>query len=150
MARPFRPGAVTTHGQSKASYPDKPIGTWFADSIRASSPYRLHQQAGQTTATDQNAERQFMLATREPSTDDCINRPDRRLQPTKTPNVNLCLQRGSHPQKTVSNRPDFRICCRPSDPKHYARSWQIAVSPRSEEPRLNYSNKCESRNTSSA
>jgi len=35
---------------------EKQNGTRFADSIRASSPYRLHQQAGQKTAPDQHAE----------------------------------------------------------------------------------------------
>lgn len=54
---------------AKALQPAKPIGTMFADPIRASSPCRLHQQAGQTTAPDQTPDRHFMLATREPSTD---------------------------------------------------------------------------------
>ena len=33
-----RPLSSAQLGLSKASEPDKPIGTWFADSIRASSP----------------------------------------------------------------------------------------------------------------
>jgi hypothetical protein len=41
------------------------------DPIRASSLYRLHKQAGQTTAPDQRPVHHFMLATREPSTEDC-------------------------------------------------------------------------------
>lgn len=32
---------------------------------------------------------------------DCNSRPDRRLQPTERQNINLYLQRGSHPQRTV-------------------------------------------------
>lgn len=54
---------------AKALQPAKPIGTMFADPIRASSPCRLHQQAGQTTAPDPSPDHHFMLATREPSTD---------------------------------------------------------------------------------
>lgn len=41
----------------------------FADPIRASSPRRLHKQAGQTTAPDPSPDHHSMLATREPSTD---------------------------------------------------------------------------------
>lgn len=43
--------------------------TLFADTIRASSLHRLHQQAGQTTAPDGTSDHHFMLATREPSTE---------------------------------------------------------------------------------
>ena len=42
----------------------------LVDPIRASSLYRLHKQAGQTTAPDQRPVHHFMLATREPSTED--------------------------------------------------------------------------------
>ena len=42
----------------------------LVDPIRASSLNRLHKQAGQTTAPDQRPVHHFMLATREPSTDD--------------------------------------------------------------------------------
>jgi hypothetical protein len=42
----------------------------FADSIRASSPNRLRQQAGQKTAPDQSQHIYLPLATREPSTED--------------------------------------------------------------------------------
>ena len=42
----------------------------FADSIRASSLNRLHQQAGQKTAPDQRHCVNLALATREPSTED--------------------------------------------------------------------------------
>ena len=42
----------------------------FADSIRASSLNRLHQQAGQKTAPDQCHCVNLALATREPSTED--------------------------------------------------------------------------------
>jgi hypothetical protein len=42
----------------------------FADSIRASSLNRLHQQAGQKTAPDQCHCVNISLATREPSTED--------------------------------------------------------------------------------
>ncbi len=42
----------------------------FADSIRASSLNRLHQQAGQKTAPDQCHCVNLSLATREPSTED--------------------------------------------------------------------------------
>ena len=55
---------------SKASEPDKQNGTLFADSIRASSLNRLHQQAGQKTAPDQCHCVNLALATREPSTED--------------------------------------------------------------------------------
>jgi hypothetical protein len=48
----------------------------FADSIRASSLNRLHQQAGQKTAPDQCHCVNISLATREPSTED-IERPIR-------------------------------------------------------------------------
>ena len=44
--------------------------TLLVDPIRASSLYRLHKQAGQTTAPDQRPVHHFMLATREPSTED--------------------------------------------------------------------------------
>jgi len=47
----------------------KPDRTLFADTIRASSLNRLHQQAGQTTAPDGMSDHHFMLATREPSAD---------------------------------------------------------------------------------
>ena len=63
------PGTRTTQRMAKALQPAKPIGTLFADPIRASSPSRLHQKAGQTTAPDQTPDHHFMLATREPSTD---------------------------------------------------------------------------------
>ena len=49
--------------------------TLLVDPIRASSLYRLHKQAGQTTAPDQRPVHHFMLATREPSTEDCPDRP---------------------------------------------------------------------------
>ncbi len=52
MAKPVKPGTGTTHSKSKALQPEKQNRTRFADSIRASSPYRLHQQAGQKTAPD--------------------------------------------------------------------------------------------------
>jgi hypothetical protein len=55
---------------SKASEPDKQNGTLFADSIRASSLNRLHQQAGQKTAPDLRQHVNLPLATREPSTED--------------------------------------------------------------------------------
>jgi len=55
---------------SKASEPDKQNGILFADSIRASSLTRLHQQAGQKTAPDQSQHVNLPLATREPSTED--------------------------------------------------------------------------------
>jgi hypothetical protein len=42
----------------------------FADSIKASSLNRLHQQAGQKTAPDQCHCVNLSLATREPSTED--------------------------------------------------------------------------------
>ena len=42
----------------------------FADSIRASSLNRLHQQAGQKTAPDQCHCVNLALATREPSTEE--------------------------------------------------------------------------------
>ena len=47
--------------------------TLLVDPIRASSLYRLHKQAGQTTAPHQRPVHHFMLATREPSTEDCPN-----------------------------------------------------------------------------
>src|SRR5664279_4239412 len=68
--RPVRPGTGTTQGMSKASQPDEQNGTLFADSIRASSLNRLHQQAGQKTAPDQCHCVNLSLATREPSTED--------------------------------------------------------------------------------
>jgi DNA polymerase (family 10) len=46
----------------------------FADSIRASSPNRLRQQAGQKTAPDQSQHIYLPLATREPSTEDIITK----------------------------------------------------------------------------
>jgi hypothetical protein len=52
MAKPVRPGIGTIHCVSQVLEPEKPIGTLFADPIRASSPKRLHTQAGQTTAPD--------------------------------------------------------------------------------------------------
>ncbi|KRR19240.1 hypothetical protein CQ14_39305 [Bradyrhizobium lablabi] len=58
---------------SKASEPDKQNGILFADSIRASSLNRLHQQAGQKTAPDQSQHIHLPLATREPSTEDIAN-----------------------------------------------------------------------------
>ena len=45
--------------------------TLLVDSIRASSLNRLHKQPGQTTAPDQRPGHHFMLATREPSTENC-------------------------------------------------------------------------------
>jgi hypothetical protein len=45
--------------------------TLLVDPIRASSLYRLHKQAEQTTAPDQRPVHHFMLATREPPTEDC-------------------------------------------------------------------------------
>ena len=68
--KPVRPGTGTTHRMSKASEPDKQNGTLFANSIRASSLNRLHQQAGQKTAPDQCHCVNLALATREPSTED--------------------------------------------------------------------------------
>src|SRR5215510_8849349 len=68
--KPVRPGTGTPHPMSKASEPDKQNGILFADSIRASSPNRLHQQAGQKTAPDQSQHVNLPLATREPSTED--------------------------------------------------------------------------------
>ena len=68
--RPVRPGTGTTQGMSKASQPDEQNGTLFADTIRASSLNRLHQQAGQKTAPDQCHCVNLALATREPSTED--------------------------------------------------------------------------------
>jgi hypothetical protein len=44
----------------------------FANPIRASSLNRLHKQAGQTTAPDQRPVHHFMLATREPSTEEML------------------------------------------------------------------------------
>jgi hypothetical protein len=55
---------------SKASQPEKQNGTLFANSIRASSLNRLHQQAGQKTAPDQRHPVNLPLAMREPSTED--------------------------------------------------------------------------------
>ena len=72
--KPVRPGTGTTHRMSKASEPDKQNGTLFADSIRASSPNRLRQQAGQKTAPDQSQHIYLPLATREPSTEDGADR----------------------------------------------------------------------------
>ena len=57
---------------SKALEPAKQNGTLFADSIRASSLDRLHQQAGQKTAPDQSQHVNLPLATREPSTEDIM------------------------------------------------------------------------------
>ena len=57
---------------SKASQPDEQNGTLFADSIKASSLDRLHQQAGQKTAPDQCHCVNLALATREPSTEDIV------------------------------------------------------------------------------
>src|SRR5215510_1073033 len=68
--KPVRPGTGTPHPMSKASEPDKQNGILFADSIRASSLTRLHQQAGQKTAPDQSQHLNLPLATREPSTED--------------------------------------------------------------------------------
>jgi hypothetical protein len=68
--RPVRPGPGTTQVMSKASEPAQQNGTLFADSIRASSLNRLHQQAGQKTAPDQRHCVNLALATREPSTED--------------------------------------------------------------------------------
>jgi hypothetical protein len=52
----------------------------FADSIRASSPNRLRQQAGQKTAPDQSQHVNLPLATREPSTEDVLKAsPDVRF-----------------------------------------------------------------------
>jgi len=68
--RPVRPGTGTTQGMSKASQPETQNGTLFADTIRASSLNRLHQQAGQKTAPDQCHCVNLALATREPSTED--------------------------------------------------------------------------------
>jgi hypothetical protein len=72
--RPVRPGTGTTQGMSKASQPDEKNGTLFADSIRASSLNRLHQQAGQKTAPDQCHCVNLALAMREPSTEDMAQR----------------------------------------------------------------------------
>src|SRR5215468_6745875 len=58
------------HLMSKALEPAKQNGTLFADSIRASSLNRLHQQAGQKTAPDQSQHVNLPLATGEPSTED--------------------------------------------------------------------------------
>src|SRR4029079_3081554 len=69
---PVRPGTGTTHRMSKASEPDQQNGTLFADSIRASSLNRLHQQAGQKTAPDQCHCVNLALATRERSTEDIV------------------------------------------------------------------------------
>ena len=55
MAKPVRPEAGTTQGLSEASLPGKPMGTLFADSIRASSPKAAAPKAEQTTAPDQHA-----------------------------------------------------------------------------------------------
>jgi hypothetical protein len=71
--RPVRPGTGTTQAMSKASQPDQQNGTLFADSIRASSLKRLHQQAGQKTAPDQCHCVNLALATREPSTEDIVS-----------------------------------------------------------------------------
>src|SRR4030095_13596660 len=73
--KPVRPGTGTTHPMSKASEPDKQNGTLFADSIRASSPNRLRQQAGQKTAPDQSQHIYLPLATRKPSTEDVCGQP---------------------------------------------------------------------------
>lgn len=89
MAIPGRPGAGTTLRLSKASKPENPIGTWFANPIRASSLYRLRQQAGQTTATDRSSMRQFVLATREPSTE-----VGRLPAPNRSPDMQWCSQAG--------------------------------------------------------
>ncbi|MEA2793873.1 MAG: hypothetical protein QOI87_1253 [Bradyrhizobium sp.] len=71
--RPVRPGTGTTQPMSKASQPDEQNGTLFADSIKASSLDRLHQQAGQKTAPDQCHCVNLALATREPSTEDIVS-----------------------------------------------------------------------------
>src|SRR5215475_12630007 len=60
------------HLMSKALEPAKQNGTLFADSIRASSLNRLHQQAGQKTAPDLRQHVNLPLATREPSTEDML------------------------------------------------------------------------------
>ena len=57
---------------SKALQPGKQNGTLFADPIRASSQCRLHTKAEDKTAPDQHAE-----------------------------TSNRCLQRGSHPDRTL-------------------------------------------------
>jgi hypothetical protein len=61
----------STQRTSKALQPVSQFGTRLADTIRASSPFkRLHQQAGQKSAPDQRQNIDFVLATREPSTED--------------------------------------------------------------------------------
>src|SRR5450432_1979749 len=68
--KPVRPGTGIIRPMSEALKPVTQNGTLFADSIRASSLSRLHQQAGQKTAPDQCHCVNLALATREPSTED--------------------------------------------------------------------------------
>src|SRR5450432_1057815 len=68
--KPVRPGTGIIRPMSEALKPVTQNGTLFADSIRASSLNRLHQQAGQKTAPDQCLCVNLSLATREPSTED--------------------------------------------------------------------------------
>jgi len=86
--RPVRPGTGTTQAMSKASQPDQQNGTLFADSIRASSLKRLHQQAGQKTAPDQCHCVNLALATREPSTEDIV-RPALLVQFVPKPDIRI-------------------------------------------------------------
>src|SRR5450432_854807 len=72
--KPVRPGTGIIRPMSEALKPVTQNGTLFADSIRASSLNRLHQQAGQKTAPDQCHCVNLALATREPSTEDISGR----------------------------------------------------------------------------
>jgi hypothetical protein len=58
----------------------------FADSIKASSLNRLHQQAGQKTAPDQCHCVNLALATREPSTED-VRRRRRHVRSVATTTI---------------------------------------------------------------
>jgi hypothetical protein len=90
---------------SKASEPDKQNGTSFADSIRASSPNRLRQQAGQKTAPDQSQHIYLPLATREPSTEDMTAQP---TSPLKSAEQAF----GGRPERFASGYPKRHINAR--------------------------------------
>src|SRR5450432_2603198 len=94
--KPVRPGTGIIRPMSEALKPVTQNGTLFADSIRASSPNRLHQQAGQKTAPDQCHCVNLSLATREPSTEDSsrtsrhfrkVPGGDIYLRPSDTPDI---------------------------------------------------------------
>lgn len=80
MAKTVRPGTRTTHPAAKASKPENLFWTLFADPIRASSYFMLHQKAEDMSAPDRHA-----------------------------PTPNLCLQRGSHPDTPLASYPRNRL-----------------------------------------